>query len=105
MRVFAALAAFPVQECEKEFFNCNILIWQEKKCISSISACIRTSFMVQSGGNVHGNSALPIRVTIFRVRPARYADPGVFSNRLGAGSITAKRAASVALRRLALLRK
>ena len=52
-----------------------------------------------------GNSALPIRPRIVRVRPARYADPGVFSNRLGAGSITASRAASAALRRAAGLRK
>ena len=55
--------------------------------------------------SVHGSSALPIRPRIVRVLPVRYADPGVFSNRLGAGSITASRAASVAFSRAALLRK
>jgi len=55
--------------------------------------------------NAQGNSAAGMRATIVAVRPARYPEPIRRSKNFGLGSITASRAASLAERRAAGLRK
>ena len=52
-----------------------------------------------------GNSAAGMRATIVAVRPARYPEPIRRSKSFGLGSITASRAASLAVRRAAAFRK